>query len=259
MTTAIPQQLPPQAPELELPPEPDISQLVTEDETPVDNFLQEKLQRLLVHCLYDAFFPGKPFIAAADVGIFYQINKPAIAPDVMLSLGVSVPEDLSQKRNRSYFLWVFGKPPEMVLEIVSNRKGKELKQKKQNYAQMGVAYYVVYDPEQRLSEQQLQVFGLQEGRYHLLDNPWLPELGLGLTLWSGEFEGMYSDLWLRWCNEQGELLLLGSEQAIIEQRRAEEVTQQLTAEQRRAQKAEAKAARLAELLRSRGIDFDEEE
>ncbi|WRH65438.1 MAG: hypothetical protein RSE13_16335 [Planktothrix sp. GU0601_MAG3] len=34
------------------PPTIDLTEVITEDDTPVDNFLSAKLQRLLVECLY---------------------------------------------------------------------------------------------------------------------------------------------------------------------------------------------------------------
>ena len=52
-----------------------------------------------------------------------------MVPDVMLSLDVSIADDLQEKKNRSYFVWRFGKPPEVVIEIVSNREGEELGEK----------------------------------------------------------------------------------------------------------------------------------
>jgi len=75
-----------------------------------------------------------------------------------LSLGVQRPDDFSQRRNRSYFVWEFGKVPEVCIEIVSNQEGDELilskksrqkgktTTKKDIYAQIGVRYYVVFDP-----------------------------------------------------------------------------------------------------------------
>ena len=48
---------------------PNISNLVIEDDTPVDNFQSEKQQRLLVEPLYSSWSPGIPFIAAANVRI----------------------------------------------------------------------------------------------------------------------------------------------------------------------------------------------
>jgi hypothetical protein len=51
-------------------PELDISQLVIEDDTPVDNFQSEKQQRLLIEPLYSSWTSNSSFIAAANVGVF---------------------------------------------------------------------------------------------------------------------------------------------------------------------------------------------
>ena len=93
---------------------PDIQDLVTEDDTPVDNLPSEKQQRLLTEPLYSAWAgpgEGRTFLAAANVGIFYQARHPAIVPDMFLSLDVQVTADWWQREHRSYFLWEFGKPP----------------------------------------------------------------------------------------------------------------------------------------------------
>jgi hypothetical protein len=82
----------------------DISHLAIEDDTPVDNFQSEVQQRLLVEPLYSAKPLPLPFLAAANVGLFYKLKGEPIVPDVMLSLGVQRAEDLSQKHNRSYFV-----------------------------------------------------------------------------------------------------------------------------------------------------------
>ena len=47
---------------------PDANQLITEDDTPVDNFVSEKQQRLLVSSIYSSFH-NQTFLAAANVGI----------------------------------------------------------------------------------------------------------------------------------------------------------------------------------------------
>jgi hypothetical protein len=103
-----------------------MSQILTEDDTPVDNFPSAKNQRLLVEPLYSSWsLPSgvSAFLADANVGIFFDHPKPLV-PDVFLSLGVQVSEQWWEKRNRSYFLREFGKPPEVVIEVVSNRKGE---------------------------------------------------------------------------------------------------------------------------------------
>lgn len=101
---------------------PDISHLVTEDDAPMDN-PSEKQQRLLTESLYSSWSPSIPFLAAANVGLFYALHQPPVVPDVLLSLEVSLAEDWWQKQHRSYFFWEFGKLPEVVIEIVSNRQG----------------------------------------------------------------------------------------------------------------------------------------
>lgn len=223
-------------------PVPDISHLVTEDDTPVDNLISEKQQRFLTTCLYSSLSQDVPFLATANVGLFYGLKQPPLVPDVLLSLEVSVPEDWSQKQNRSYFVWQFGKPPEVAIEIVSNTVGNELGSKLRDYARAGVAYYVVFDPLQFLAGSALRVYELQGNHYRLLDNYWMEQIELGLTLWEGTFEGKHFT-WLRWCDRNGNLLLTGDERAEQERQRAEQERQ--------------RAERLAELLRARGIDPDQ--
>lgn len=237
-----------------IPPHPDISDLVLEDDKPVDNFQSEKQQRLLVEPLYSSKLISKTFIAAANVGIFYQAEREGICPDVFLSLETEMPHDWTEKKNRSYMCWEFGKSPEVVIEIVSNRKGYELIDKTINsevktakiktYAQIGISYYAVFDPLQQIQEpeqmnsQLLKVFGLTVGRYKELEGSilyWLETVGLGLTLWEGTFEGVPST-WLRWCDKEGNVILTGNE---------------------RANQAEEREERLAARLRELGIDPDE--
>ncbi|NJN57703.1 MAG: Uma2 family endonuclease, partial [Leptolyngbyaceae cyanobacterium SL_5_9] len=134
----------------------DISHLVIEDDTPVDNFQSELQQRLLVEPIYSSKALPLPFLAAANVGLFYKLKGDPIVPDMLLSLGVQRAVDLSERRNRSYFVWEFGKVPEVCIEIVSNAEGDELilskksqqkgkvTCKKDIYAQIGVPYYVVF-------------------------------------------------------------------------------------------------------------------
>lgn len=65
----------------------DISHIVIEDDTPVDNIQSEKQQRLLVEPLYSSWSPDEPFIAASNVGLFYALKQTAIVPDAFIELG----------------------------------------------------------------------------------------------------------------------------------------------------------------------------
>lgn len=228
---------------------PDYTHLVTEDDTPVDNFQSEKQQRLLVEPLYSSWMPGSPFIAAANVGLFYALKQDPIVPDAFLSLDVEISDDWSLKQNRSYLAWEMGKFPEVVIEVVSNRKGGELGDKKHAYARMGIAYYAVFDPLKQLQGQDelngalLKVWVLNAKQYVELSKPfWLESVGLGLTLWDGKFEGR-QDVWVRWCDRGGQVIPTGAEGREIERQRAEQERQ--------------RAERLADRLRAMGVNPDE--
>lgn len=256
----------------------DVSHLAIEDDTPVDNFQSEVQQRLLVEPLYSAAALPAPFLAAANVGLFYKLKAEPIVPDVMLGLGIQRPDDFSERRNRTYFVWEFGKVPEVCIEIVSNREGDELtlssksRQKGKTlaksalYAQIGVRYYVVFDPLQQIQGKndmrgaRLRVWSIAASGYtELTPAPgianaggrvWLSAVGLGLTLWEGPYEEAVPRLWLRWCNRDGQVIATGAEGQRAERQRAE-------AERQRAEAERQRAERLAERLRAMGIDPDE--
>lgn len=192
---------------------PNVEELVIEDGEPVDNIFVEKQYRLLTEPLYSSWKPQSgPFLALANVGLFYQSGQPGLAPDVMLSLGVPASRDLSLKENRSYLLWIMGKPPDAIIEIVSDRRGGEETDKMEAYARLHVPHYIIHDPLDRLHHGALRAFGLRPGAYQPIEASWLPSIGLGLTLWDGDFEDQQGH-WLRWCGQDGAVILTGRERA----------------------------------------------
>jgi Uma2 family endonuclease len=207
---------------------PCLDHIVTEDDTPVDNMYSEKQQRLLTEPLYSSWDAGRPFLATANVGLFYAVRQPPLVPDVLLSLDVLVPGDWMAKEHRSYFVWEFGKPTEAVVEIVSNKKGGETKDKMLRYAQVGILYYVIYDPAGEVQSEPLRVFVLRDKSYTPCSAEWLPILGLGLLLWRGHFENWDTN-WLRWCDREGRVIPTGAERAEQERLRAERLAAQLRA------------------------------
>lgn len=210
----------------DLAPRPDVAHLVTEDGAPVDNLASGKQMRLLTEPLYASWHPGRKFLAAANVGIFNTIHEPAIVPDVFVSLDVEPHRDWWAKEHRSYFLWEFGKAPEVVIEIVSNREGGEAGRKKETYARLGIAYYAIYDPTQIIQSERLACFALHEGLYVPLRQSLLREVGLQLVEWEGEFEGRH-DSWLRWAEAEGALIPTGTERADREKARADALAERL--------------------------------
>lgn len=103
-----------------------------------------------------------------------------------------------------------------------------------------VPYYVVYDRYEnnlrafRLTGTSYEAISLTENRF------WLDKLELGLGLWQGTYQ-QTTGLWLRWYNTAGWVLTL---------------TEQAQQERQRAQQERQRADRLAEYLRSQGIDPD---
>jgi Uma2 family endonuclease len=244
-----------------LPVAPNIEHLITEDDTPVDNMFSAKQQRLLVEPLYSSWQSSHPFLADANVGIFYSVHQPAIVPDMFLSLDVFPPTNWWAKYGRSYFMWEFGKPPEVVIEIVSNNKGGEADNKLRLYAQLGVAYYVIFDPIQQIQTDTLRIYQLKTGRYQRMSKSWLSLVGLGLTLWPGVYEGGEAT-WLRWCDQAGQPIPTGAdlatkatylakqaqERAEQESQRAEQESQRAEQERQRANQEQARALTLEQEL-----------
>lgn len=236
-----------------------LANIITEDDEPVDNMPSAAQQRLLVTTLYDSWTPPpnedenadepdakRKFLATANVGLFFTPGDDPLVPDMLLSLDVKTPYDWEEKVHRSYFIWHFGKPPDVAVEIVSNKEGHELDTKLKRYAQMDVTYYVVFDPQQLLSDDVLRVYerGFAGRRYRRRQDYQLPEIGLSLTLWEGTFEDG-TGVWLRWCDADGNLIETGAEGRTAQAARA-------TQAEVRAKQAEAENERLrAELERLR--------
>ncbi|NJK27503.1 MAG: Uma2 family endonuclease, partial [Coleofasciculaceae cyanobacterium SM2_3_26] len=134
-------------------------------------------------------------------------------------------------------------------------------------------YYVVFDPLGQIQGAQdmngalLRVWTLVSGQYNEITPTegitevgqfvWLEAVGVGLTLWQGAFEETISRLWLRWCDERGQVIPTGAERADAEQQRADAEQQRANAEQQRADAEQQRAARLAAKLQELGINPDE--
>jgi Uma2 family endonuclease len=135
------------------------------------------------------------------MGIYYDPDQPAIAPDGFLSVGV--PRIIDEDLRLSYLLWEEQAVPILVLEVVSQTRRGEYTTKKNFYAEMGVLYYVVYNP-LRKRKPKLEVYQLEKGQYRLLagEPVWLSELGLGIGREVGIYQGIKRE-WLYWYDEQG--------------------------------------------------------
>ena len=230
---------------------PDLSHLVTEDETPVDNRYSERQYSLLKVPLFESWDEGKPFEALTDVGLFYRpSNDAVVVPDFLLSLGVTPRQVSEKKEDRSYFVWLYGKPPNLVVEIVSNKEGGELDRKMTVYQNIGVSYYAVHDPFRHLGQRELRLFQLVGGKYVELMDPsvLMDEIGLGLVFW----EGTYLDVearWLRFVDREGRLIPTGLERSAAHAQETREEKARADAEKSRADEEKARADQAEERAR----------
>lgn len=221
---------------------PDTSLLVTEDGKPVENLFVEKQYRLLTDPLWTSWKApdGLPFYLSANVGLFYQIKKPPLVPDVMLSTAFEKELLPGDSDSRSYFIWIAGKPPDVVIEIVSDRRGREDSEKMLEYQRIRVPYYVIFDPDDELREGLLRVFDLSPKKPRRIEPNSIGELGLGLTLWDGTYQAMEST-WLRWVDSNGIVIPSGQERAEEEESRADAEKTRAEAEKARADSEQERA------------------
>lgn len=119
-----------------------------------------------------------------------------------------------------------------------------------------VPNYVILEPETGT----LEVYRLDDSGQYRLQAPndnnryWIAQMNLFVGLWQGTRENR-TGYWLRWWDEQGELLLWGAEM-VERERQAKEVAQQQAQRERQAKEAaQERAEELAARLRELGIDL----
>ncbi|MGA1263657.1 MAG: Uma2 family endonuclease [Prochlorothrix sp.] len=207
------------------------------DETPVDNQLQDEIPQLLKAILQQIWADRQDWFFAVDMAFYYNPDEPAIVPDAFLALGVDRLRDPDGRL--SYLLWQEdGIMPCLVLEVVSKQYNGEYEQKLQDYQNLGILYYVIYNPKggqgRRFRQRSvLEVYKYQQGSYVLqthnaIGSPsgspvWMPEIGLGLGCETGCQGGWERD-WLYWYDNAG------NRYPTPEERYRQEQQQRLTAE-----------------------------
>jgi Uma2 family endonuclease len=225
----------------------DYESLVTEDDEPVDNLFSERQQKLLTDTLYASWKVKRPFLACANVGIYKEPSRIPIVPDMFLSMDVRPAKDIWKKKNRCYMIGVFGKAPELVVEVVSNKVGNERGSKYQRYEEMEIQYYVIFDPEHHIFKTSLHAYQLQNGKYVAYpwkqiqtQGVWLSGLNLGLKVHNAIYQRMDTE-WLLWYDQNGTILHSGEEKARLALQRAENEFQRAETEAMKALQAEKRA------------------
>jgi Uma2 family endonuclease len=239
---------------------PTADELPNSDDTPVDNELQELIPSLLKSILRMLWKGRMDWFFGIDMGIYTDPDRPPIVPDGFLSLNVerSFDEDL----RLSYLLWEEEVMPIFVLEVVSSKPGGEYTTKLQEYAQMGVLYYIIYNPKRR-RKARLEIHKLANGRVYELQNAnplWMPEIGLGI----GSERASYDDLtreWLYWYDENDkryptpyEQIELANQAIEQERQRADNADRAIEHERQQTEQERQRAERLAAQLRALGVE-----
>ena len=204
----------------------DYDSLVTEDDEPVDSIFSERQMRLLTDALYTSWSVDRIFMACANVGIYGDPPTVPIVPDVFLSMDVKLADDIWKKKNRCYMIDVFGKPPEVAIEVVSNTVGHERSSKLKRYESLGIKYYVIYDPEGHIFKTSLHAYQLQSGKYVAFpwkriqkNGIWFSDLQLGMKTQKGLYQSFNTE-WLVWFDHEGKILQAGEQKAKAETERA---------------------------------------
>ncbi|QKQ73621.1 Uma2 family endonuclease [Nostoc sp. TCL240-02] len=187
---------------------PTAAELPDSDDTPVDNELQNLVPNLLLAILSAIWSDRTDWFFGVDMGIYYLPTAPrkSIVPDGFLSLGV-------ERRRRppngrlSYVLWEENwTPPILVVEIVSQTYGGEYDIKMGKYLDLGVLYYVIYNPEYWLRDNHapFEVYRRVDDEFMLQSQEqfWIPELQLGIGVAAGIHKGWERD-WLFWFDQAG--------------------------------------------------------
>ncbi|HEY9598656.1 MAG TPA: Uma2 family endonuclease [Cyanophyceae cyanobacterium] len=231
---------------------PTAEELPDSDDTPVDNELQNLIPNLLRAILALNWVERRNWFLGINMGVYYEPKTDAIVPDGFLSLGVERFKD-GGKLRLSYVLWQENNiVPTWVLEIVSRTPGGEYDGKMSKYAEIGVLYYTIYNPDysKRDKHDPFEVYRLVNGVYvRQTGNPvWMPEIELGIGCEQGTHEG-YVREWLYWYDKLGNRLPAPA--TVIEQER-----QRAEQERQRANQLAQQLEDLRAKMREQGIDPD---
>ena len=254
------------------------TQLPDSDGTFVKNF-QEHPQSLIltdsIGQILQQRHPDGQYAIGQDCGIYWRETEPAEqgaeAPDWFYV--PNVPPNIDGQIRRSYVLWPEHIAPLIALEFASGNGDEERDSLRDSFASrtplsrtdegvvtkpgkfwvyervMRIPYYGIY----QVNNGRLEVYRLIDGYYQLLELnqrghfPIAP-LGVELGLWQGSYQNQ-TMLWLRWWDEEGNLLLIGDERAELERLRGEQQRERAeSAEQARQAEFQARRDAIPRLL-----------
>ncbi|MEL6777865.1 MAG: Uma2 family endonuclease [Cyanobacteria bacterium J06597_16] len=243
---------------------PSTAELPCSDDKPVDNEDQNLLPNLLLFMLASLWAERMDWYFGVDMAIYHTTGvnpRVPVVPDAFLSVGVERRKASRKGKGRlSYATWEEGEVvPILALEMVSQTPGGEYDDKMEIYSRLGILYYVLYNPShsERDLHQPFEVYKLTDGEYRQqLGEPfWMPEVGLGIGRKRQAVGGIELEV-LLWHDEQGQAYPVPEEELSRMRSQVQRLQQQANAAEQRAQAAEQQRARLAEYVRSLGLDPD---
>jgi Uma2 family endonuclease len=216
---------------------------------PVDNINQPALAAALTESLQLAGKISVNALTPTNYGICATLNGKMVikAPDWAYIANIRVQRE---EVKRSYTPQLQGEIPVIVMEFISDTQETEYSIKATYppgkwffYERiLKVPNYIIFEPDSG----SLEIYHLETTtEQYILQEPdenqhyWIAEMNLYLGVWQGTRENR-AGKWLRWWDEQGNLLSWGFELAEQERQRAEQERQ--------------RAERLAAQLRAAGIE-----
>jgi hypothetical protein len=228
----------------------------------VKNFQEHPQSLILTDSLgpiLEKLHPDGLYAIGQDCGIYWRETDPpekgAEAPDWFYIPGV--PPTLNGEIRRSYVLWREYRAPLIALEFASGDGSEERDATPLGVGDGGervkpgkfwvyeqiirIPFYGIYV----IKEKKLEVYHLLEGCYQPLaanerGHYFISPLGVELGLWEGSYQNQFQT-WLRWWDEEGNLLLIGDERAEQERQRAEQERQRAEQEKQRAEQEKQRA------------------
>jgi Uma2 family endonuclease len=229
---------------------------------PVDNINQPAIAAALTESLEIAGKLPSNALTPTNYGISATVNGKYVvkAPDWGYVPNIRVTR---QEVERSYTPILQGDIPVILMEFISDTDGNEYSNKptyppgKWYFYEriLKIPNYAIFEPDSG----NLELYQLNPtGEYTLQSaDPnqryWIPQMNLFLGTWQGTRENR-TGYWLRWWDEQGEMLLWGLESTEQERQRAEQERQRAEQERQRAEQERQRADKLAAQLRAAGIE-----
>lgn len=222
------------------PPAPEGARLPTEDELPSSDGRRMETQRhilqmiLLLETLSRAWKDRLDTFMAGNMFVYFSpsqvMNQDFRGPDVFVATGVS------PRERKSWVVWQEGKPPDLVIELMSDGTADVDRGPKKRIYQdrLVVPEYVWFDP----FSGELAGWRLRRGVYESIQEEkdggiTCESIGVRLVPWIGSFQGVDAG-WLRWTAMNGTLLPTGAEAEAAERERAQAERKRALDERRRA-------------------------